>query len=70
MSYSSVLFFYPSLLENSSHVWAFAADSNLKLWNDLPSIAVQAVKLQRFKLGANAFLWDKAGRWFTLYSCF
>ena len=29
-----------------------------KLWNDHPSMIVEAVELQKFKLGANAFLLD------------
>ena len=27
-----------------------------KLWNELPSMTVEATELQKFKLGANAFL--------------
>ena len=27
-----------------------------KLWNELPSMIVEATELQKFKIGANAFL--------------
>ena len=32
-----------------------------KLWNDLPSMTEQAAELQKFKLGANAFLLGVGG---------
>ena len=32
-----------------------------KLWNELPSMIVEAAELQKFKLGANAFLLDVDG---------
>ena len=32
-----------------------------KLWNELPSMIVEATELQKFKIGANAFLLDVDG---------
>ena len=37
-----------------------------KLWNELPSIIVGATELQRFKIGANAFLLGVDGLWSAL----
>ena len=30
--------------------------ATIKLWNELPSMIVEAAELQKFKIGANAFL--------------
>ena len=35
--------------------------ATIKLWNELPSMTVEVTELQKFKLGANAFLLDVGG---------
>ena len=37
-----------------------------KLWNELPSMTVEATELQKFKLGANAFLLGVDGLWWLV----
>ena len=49
------LSFSPMRFHTSQYSRCFIP-ATAKLWNELPSVIVEAVELQKFKLGANAFL--------------
>ena len=49
------LFFSPMRFHTSQYSRCFIP-ATTKLWNELPSTIVEATKLQKFKIGANAFL--------------
>ena len=46
---------------HTSQYSRFFIPATTKLWNELPSMTVEAVELQKFKLGANAFLLGMSG---------
>ena len=41
---------------NASQYFRCFMPATTKLWNDLPVMIVEAVEVQKFKLGANVFL--------------
>ena len=49
------LSFSPMMFHTSQYSRCFIP-ATTKLWNALPSMTVEATELQKFKLGANAFL--------------
>ena len=49
------LSFLPMRFHTSQYSRCFIP-ATTKLWNEIPSIIVEATELQKFKIGANAFL--------------
>ena len=56
------LSFSPMRFHTSQYFRGFIP-ATTKLWNELPSMIVEATELQKFKLGANAFLLGVDGLW-------
>ena len=63
------LSFSPMRFHTSQYSRCFIP-ATTKLWNELPSMIVEARELQKFKIGANAFLLGVDGLWSAFFFFF